>query len=250
MHRRAFLGLMTIGTVSAIADIKSHNNIDNNIWLKKENLAPFLYACKRVELVEKYVGHGNFNILTYDDMLSTAKRYPKIGEFTSKELNFMEELFYTNPNKYGFYGKKTVSSITSSIDKKKVMKIPNTGHYLFRGHSKKLFNRAISDVGQTLILTSGVRGVPKQMNLYLNKIKSTKGDITLASNSIAPPGYSYHSIGDFDVGKKGWGYKNFTTSFMRTKEFWKLKQLSYISMRYTVNNQDGVRFEPWHIKTI
>jgi LAS superfamily LD-carboxypeptidase LdcB len=88
------------------------------------------------------------------------------------------------------------------------------------------------------------------MNLYFNKIKRTGGNINLASKSLAPAWYSYHTIGDFDVGKKGWGYKNFTASFITTKEFWRLRRLSYVSIRYTLNNKDGVRFEPWHVKTI
>jgi len=141
-------------------------------------------------------------------------------------------------------------TLTTNIDKKEVIKIPHTGHYLFKGHSSESYKRVVLDVGNSLILTSGVRGIPKQMNLYFNKIKSTKGDIALASRSLAPPAYSYHSIGDFDVGKKGWGYRNFTVSFVRTKEFWRLQKLPYISLRYTINNKDGVRFEPWHVKII
>ena len=74
--------------------------------------------------------------------------------------------------------------------------------------------------------------------------------MTKASRSIAPPAYSYHTISDFDVGRKGWGHKNFTADFASTYEFNKMTQLDYIGMRYNMNNSDGVRFEPWHVEVI
>ncbi len=247
MNRRLFLGLMTSSAISAVASIKE---ADDSVWISDKEVPIFLSIAKKIELIKRWVGNGNFNILSYDDMLKTAKYHSSIGKFTPIELAFMEKIFYQNPDTHGFYGKKTVPHITTKINKRDVVKIRHTGHYLFRGHSKESYKRVIGDVGRSLYLTSGVRGVPKQMNLYFNKIKRTGGNISLASRSLAPPAYSYHSIGDFDVGKKGWGYKNFTVSFITTKEFWKLRRLSYISMRYTVNNKDGVRFEPWHVKII
>jgi len=248
MRRRTFLGLIAASSVSAMANTQKHN--DDVVWLRDDQVAPFMHVHKKIELVKRYVGFGNFNILSFDDMLKVAARYSRIGAFTPIELAFIEEIFYADPKEHGFYGKRTMQTLTTNINKKDVMKIPHTGHYLFLGHSDESYNRVLADVGKSLILTSGVRGIPKQMNLYFKKIKSTKGNITLASRSLAPPAYSYHSIGDFDVGKKGWGYKNFTVSFARTKEFWRLQKLPYISMRYTINNKDGVRFEPWHVKII
>lgn len=247
MQRRAFLGLIVGSTVSLMA---KDNSETKSIWLRHDQVKPFLSAQKKIELVKRHVGYGNFNIISFDDMLKTAIKYPKIGKFSKEELAFIEEIFYADPSEFGFYGKKTVPSLTTRINPKDVIKISRTGHYLFKGHSKESYERVISDIGKSLILTSGVRGVPKQMNLYFNKIKSTNGNLTEASKSLAPPAYSYHSLGDFDVGKKGWGYKNFTVSFARTKEFWELRRLPYISMRYTINNKDGVRFEPWHVKII
>jgi len=248
MRRRTFLGLIAAGSVSAMANTQKYES--DVVWLRDDQASSFAHVQKKIELVKRYVGYGNFNILSFDDMLKIAARYSKIGKFTLQELALIEEIFYADPSEHGFYGKRTMPTLTTNINKKDVMKIPNTGHYLFKGHSDDSYERIISDVGKSLVLTSGVRGIPKQMNLYFNKIKSTKGNITLASRSLAPPAYSYHSIGDFDVGKKGWGYKNFTVSFARTEEFWRLQRLSYISMRYTINNKYGVRFEPWHIKII
>ena len=174
----------------------------------------------------------------------------KIGAFTPAELAFIEEVFYTDPVIYGFYGKKTVDKLTATINEKEVVKISGTGHFLYKGHSQESFNRIIKDVGKTVILTSGIRSVVKQLGLHLEKIQSEKGNITIATRSLVPPAYSYHTIGDFDVGKKGWGYQNFTANFARTEEFWSLQKLSYISMRYTLGNGDGVRYEPWHVKIV
>jgi zinc D-Ala-D-Ala carboxypeptidase len=223
---------------------------DNSLWIEDSEVNVFLSLCNKLEQVKRIVGYGNFNLLSFDSMLKVASRYSRIEPFSKEEIAFMEKMFYENPAKYGFFGEKTVSSITYNIPKKEVIKIPHTGHYLFRGHSEESYERVIKDIGDSLFLTSGIRNIPKQMNLYFNKIKSTGGNITAAVHSLAPPAYSYHSIGDFDVGKKGWGYKNFTASFARTEEFWRLRQLSYISMRYTINNKDGVRFEPWHVKIV
>jgi len=248
MNRRLFLGLAASGVATSL--MASTNSKKSSIWINNQEVDIFLSICKKIDLIKKTVGYGNFNILSFDGMLKTAARYSKIGKFTPVEIAFIEKMFYEDPSKYGFYGQRTVESLTNIISKKNVVKIPHTGHYLFKKHSDNLYERVITDVGKSLILTSGVRNVPKQMNLYFNKIKKTGGNITLASSSLAPPGYSYHSIGDFDVGKKGWGYKNFTASFVTTKEFWRLRSLSYVSIRYTLNNKDGVRFEPWHVKTI
>jgi len=162
----------------------------------------------------------------------------------------LDKLFHEDPNKYGFYGQQTCPKITTKISKKDIVKIPHTGHYLYKGKPLNDYKRLLKDVGDDLVLTSGVRGVMKQMRLYIHRIYSLKGNVTQASHIIAPPAYSYHSVGDFDVGKKGFGYANFTTKFTKTKEFKELEKLNYISMRYTINNKDGVRYEPWHVKVI
>jgi len=72
----------------------------------------------------------------------------------------------------------------------------------------------------------------------------------MASRSLAPPGYSFHGVGDFDVGKKGYGIDNFTEKFTKTDVYKKLNDLGYIRFRYHQDNYLGVRFEPWHIKVV
>jgi hypothetical protein len=204
----------------------------------------------RLRRVKNFVGYGNFNIISFDHALLYAKNYSVIGAFSKEEISLIEKLFYEDPKQYGFYGERVCDDITQKILRKEVEKIPHTGHYLFKGKPLEDYARLKKDIGDELILTSGVRNIVKQMSLYADKIYSCKGNITQASFSLAPPGYSYHSRCDFDVGKRGFGYKNFTAQFARTKEFRALRQLKYIDMRYTINNKDGVRYEPWHVKVI
>ena len=72
----------------------------------------------------------------------------------------------------------------------------------------------------------------------------------MASQTIAPPGYSYHGIGDFDVGQTGFGSANFTIRFSQTSVYRELTQLDYIAFRYPQGNRLGVQFEPWHIQVV
>lgn len=70
----------------------------------------------------------------------------------------------------------------------------------------------------------------------------------MASRSLAPTGYSYHAIGDFDVDGQGFGGRNITSGFVKTEVFKQLAAFGFIEIRYPKNNLYGVRFEPWHIK--
>jgi len=247
MQRRDFLGVLGVGLLSSMA--RADTLTSGDIWVKEEHKLLFASVLKKLNLVESIVGHANFNLISLDETLKIAKGYSKVEPFTAAELAYIEEVFYTDPRIYGFNGKKTIEQISATINKKDVIKISGTGHYVF-GDYAPLLERLVKDVGESLILTSGVRGMVKQLCLHLEKIESEKGNITVASRSLVPPAYSYHSIGDFDVGKKGWGHQNFTANFARTEEFWQLQKLSYVSMRYTIGNGDGVRFEPWHIKIV
>ena len=114
----------------------------------------------------------------------------------------------------------------------------------------EIYEKARRELGNDLILTSGVRGVVKQMLLFLGKALDNRGNLSLASRQLAPPGYSYHGIGDLDVGKAGFGAENFTERFMLTDVFRKLTERGYLSLRYPRDNMLGVRYEPWHIKIV
>ena len=93
-----------------------------------------------------------------------------------------------------------------------------------------------------------MRGLAKQYHLFLRKAVETQGNLSRAARSLAPPGYSFHAVGDFDIGKLGLGSENFTDRFAETEEFSKLIDLGYVDIRYPESNPFGVRHEPWHIK--
>ncbi len=202
----------------------------------------------KLKKTQKYVGYGHFNLLNFDALLYIARNTPKIGAFSKQELEYIENVFYTQAADYGFYGEKVTYKLSDKIAKKETIKIPYTGHYLYQGEPLALYERLKREVGPSVVLTSGVRSVVKQLDLFLYKASKLEGNYSLAAHSLAPPGYSFHGISDFDVGKVGYGYKNFTSAFAHTKEYKNLQKLGYINIRYPKNNPFGVRFEPWHIK--
>ena len=246
MNRRNFLLLSALSPVMA----KDYLNIEQDVFLTKNDHQTLISLDRRLRRVKKFVGFANFNYISYDTTLFYARNYSSIGKFTKDEKALVEKLFYSNPIKFGFYGDRTIGKISQKISKKDITKISHSGHFIYKGKPLEDYNRIIKDVGDNLILTSGVRNVVKQLSLYVSKLKSTKGNLSTASNIIAPPAYTYHAISDFDIGKKGWGGKNFTSAFAKTSEFREIRKLDYIGIRYTVNNKDGVRFEPWHVKVI
>jgi LAS superfamily LD-carboxypeptidase LdcB len=163
-------------------------------------------------------------------------------------LDFLEEIFFTDVNQYGFFGAKVTPELTARISIPDVVKIHGSGHYLLKGSSYNFYQKIKQDVDQQLLLTSGIRNVVKQMHLFLAKALQSKLNLSKASRSLAPPGNSFHYIGDFDVGKIGLGEQNFTEDFSHTEEFSRMVNLGYIDIRYTDINLYGVRYEPWHIK--
>lgn len=246
MNRRSFLLLSTLSPLLA----KDYVEINQDVNLHLNDLKTLYSLDARLKRLRRYVGYANFNIISLDEALYYARNYPAIGEFTKLELALIEKLFYSEPNKYGFYGDKTVDNISQKIPSKEIEKIAHSGHFIFKGKPLEDYHRILKDIGDNLILTSGIRNVVKQLSLYISKVKSLNGNLSKASNVIAPPAYTYHAVSDFDVGKRGWGNRNFTSAFARTEEFYKMQKLDYISIRYTINNKDGVRFEPWHVKVI
>lgn len=225
-------------------------DISKDIFLEKEFHESFKSVQKKIKYVQSFVGYGNFNIISFDETLDILRYSKDQSIFTKDELNFIEHIFYYEPSYHGFYGERTTSNLTAKIDLKEIEKIPYTGHYLFKDRSKETYEKLKKDIGPTIYLTSGVRSVVKQLKLFLDKLDSVEMNLSKASRTIAPPAFTYHSVGDFDVGKKGLGSDNFTERFSYTSEFSQMKTLKYIDMRYTVGNKDGVRYEPWHVKVV
>jgi hypothetical protein len=205
-------------------------------------------SVRRLTRLQQLVGHGNFQILSFDNGLSIAREYSQVGTFSKEELRFLEMLFYAEARRYGFFGQKPLKKLTDRIQKKNVIKIPYSGNYLYKGLPLETFQKIKKQVGDGVILTSGIRSVMKQFLLFLNKAYKNNGNLSLASRSLAPPGYSFHGIGDFDVGQVGFGKENFTERFTTTKAYKRLSELGYLKLRYPQNNLLGVRFEPWHIR--
>jgi hypothetical protein len=172
----------------------------------------------------------------------------EVGRFSENELIFLEKIFYTESIVYGFLDDKPMKNLTDRIDKQRTVKVPYSGNYLYQGPPLETYRQIKNRIGENLILTSGLRSIVKQFYLFLNKVYTHQGNLSLASRSLAPPGYSFHGIGDFDVGQVNFGEYNFTEKFTDSGVYKKLTDLGYSGFRYPDGNQLGVRFEPWHIK--
>ncbi len=221
---------------------------EDDICLDREGFRLLKFSLHRLKRLQRTVGHGNFHLLDFDDALKIARSYSKVGRFPKDELDFLETIFYEDGTRFGFLGKKPLKNLTDRIGKQKVVKVRRTGNYLYKGLPLETYKGIKQHLGDQVILTSGVRSVTKQFFLFLNKAYKSKGNLSLASRSLAPPGYSYHGIGDFDVGQVGFGSDNFSERFTSTKVYRRLVDLGYINLRYPRGNLLGVRFEPWHIK--
>ena len=271
--KAAFMGVMGLGpATNALAEVlktslidlpdnnddhirdylyKMHNfnrSYKNDTYLESKDFITLKSALKRLGRLQKTVGHGNFYLLSFDEALNIAQHYSKVGRFTKQEIDFLEMIFYNDGKLYGFLGEKPCKNLTDRIKRRKVAKIPYTGNYLYKGRPMDIYHKIRRDVGDQVILTSGVRSIIKQFLLFLNKTYNSNGNLSLASRSLAPPGYSYHGVSDFDVGQRGLGPDNFTERFTSTTVFKRLEKLGYINLRYQLDNMLGVRFEPWHIK--
>ena len=224
------------------------HDFKSDIYISESNSLLLVPTVQRLQRVQDFVGYANFNLLSFDEMLYFARNYAQIGAFTPKELAFLDEIFHADATDYGFFGDKVTTKLNHRILQKDVTKIQGSGHFLQKGESLNHFLQIRRDVGSELQLTSGIRNNVKQMHLFLAKALQSKGNLSKASRSLAPPGYSFHNAGDFDVGKLGLGELNFTSDFSQTEEYKRLIRLGYVDIRYTDNNQFGVRYEPWHIK--
>ncbi len=278
MHRREFLHTLSAATLmlygidagatvvtagdtmatALLADsgIKDHlsrthqpdQHYANDIFISPEQKPQLVSLQQRLTRLQKTVGHGNFALIGVDEMRLYGRNYSVIGHFTRAELELLEQVFNADAGSYGFKGEKPLGSLTATIERRALSRQSGSSQYLFKGEAQSAYNKIRKALGDELVLTSGVRGVVKQVHLFLSKAVAFDGNLSLASRSLAPPGYSFHGIGDFDVGKRGWGARNFTPAFANTGEFRRLQELGFITIRYPADNQLGVRYEPWHIK--
>lgn len=240
------------GAAASVASLEKIRHFDqeypDDYRVEHGAFETLLSVATRIERTQRLVGHGNFNLLSFDQMLRFGANFPEIGAFPRAECDFLEELFFADATRYGFYGERVIDRLNAGISKRDVVKIAGSGHYLLKGEPLEKFKRIRRDVGDSIALTSGVRSLVKQYQLFLSKAVETNGNLSRVSRSLAPPGYSFHARGDFDLGKEGFGLNNFTESFCETDEYRKLIDLGYVAIRYTPTNRFGVRHEPWHIK--
>ncbi len=209
---------------------------------------PLLHECaEHLGRLEAVVGYGFFHLLGFDDALNYGRNYSRVGAFTRPEIAFMEKIFYTDARSYGFLDDKPLKNLTHAVSRSKVVRIAATGNYLHRGASFETYQRIRKSIGDRVVLTSGVRGIMKQFRLFLSRASHGDGNLSLASRQIAPPGYSYHGLNDFDVGQAGFGDLNFTDRFTTTDAYYRMADLGYLNLRYPRDNLLGVRYEPWHI---
>lgn len=220
----------------------------DDILLDQNGLMLLDSVVRRIQRVRAHVGHGNFCILGFDHCIKVARNSSKVGAFTKAELDFMEEIYFRDAKEYGFFGEKQITQMTEEINSLDVYKVPYSGNYLFLGASYEKYLNIQKKIGDELVLTSGIRGVTKQFYLFLSKAHRFNGNLSLASRSLAPPGYSYHATGDFDVGQRGFGGGNFSEEFTGTPVYKRLTNLGYVRYRYERDNMLGVRYEPWHVK--
>ena len=233
----------------AIAKSKDFDqHYQDDIILTSNELRLLESVAGRLERAQVVIGHGHFNLVSFDQLLDHARMFPSIGRLPSEEIDFLESTFSRDSRDLGFYGKKVLTNLGAAIPDKDVKKIAGTGHYLLRGQPLERYERIREDIGDSITLTSGVRGMVKQFQLFLSKAVTVDGNLSQAARSLAPPGHSHHARGDFDVGKVGLGAQNFTEDFAATDEYKKLTDLGYVEIRYEPGNPFGVRHEPWHIK--
>ena len=278
MKRRDFLKAIIAGVITAgfapkalaqIANISSSTSSVNNddhirdylckmryhdkpheddICLDRKKYHLLKFSVRRLKRLQQYTGYGNFYLLDFDNAIKIARNYSFVGAFSLAELDFLEMVFYEGAPLYGFLGEKPIKNLTKRIQRREVVKVPYTGNYLYKGLPLETYRKIKQNMGDQVVLTSGVRSVMKQFLLFLDKAYKNNGNLSLASRSLAPPGYSFHGIGDFDVGQVGLGAANFTEDFTSTMVYKRLVDLGYINLRYPQDNMMGVRFEPWHIK--
>ena len=222
----------------------------DDIYLNEGQFALLKSCLARLSRIQRIVGYANFNLLSFDKARLVAQHYLAVGAFSQQETDFIDSLFHADATRYGFLGKKVSNSLTDDIKRSEVVKLHGSGHYLYKGAALQTYINMQKTLGQQLQLTSGIRSVVKQLHLFMSKAEKAGGNLSRAARSLAPPGHSFHGVGDFDVGQRGLGAANFTNAFAQTEIYHRLCDLGLISMRYPFANPYGVRHEPWHIKVV
>lgn len=280
MNRRGFLSLVSVSALASYSLFENYTTDDvsvdisnaavdslnestnvlkvknfdttysEDVLLEQDRMSTLFSLHKKLKYLQSYVGYANFAILSFSELLRYSKNSRKIEAFTKQELELVDDLFHINAKEYGFLGERINYKLNDRIERNVLTKVAASGQYVYKGTSLDTYKRLKNDIGEELILTSGVRSIAKQLYLFVNKAVQVKGNLSKASRSLAPPGHSYHAIGDFDVGMRGLGELNFTKEFANTSVYEQIRKIKYINIRYHETNSLGVRYEPWHIKVV
>ena len=123
-------------------------NMDNfehahheDVFLAADKHQVLVYNVKRLDRVQNLVGHGNFNVLSFDERLCHSKYNKSVGVFKAEEIEFPEETFSNNVMRFGFYGERVTDEITTIVAGNVRIKLPRTVHYLFKGDSLNLYDK-------------------------------------------------------------------------------------------------------------
>lgn len=259
MRRRVFIRALAAGAAAAgpLRRVSARTAVGDtfdehlagDVWLAPADRPLAARTLARLARVQRTVGHGNFQTLGFDGALKIARGYQAVGRFERAELEFVERLFHADAARYGFMGEKVARTLTEPVPGR-LVRPAGARQRLVRGHAQARFDEMRAVAGDDLVLTSGVRSVVKQTHLFLAKLARSDGNLSRASRSLAPPGYSYHGIGDFDVGQRGLGSDNFTDRFAGTRLYRRLVEAGYLIERYPRGNLIGVRHEPWHVMVV
>lgn len=215
--------------------------------LTKPELISLKSLDKKIGVVFRHIGYKKSNIINYYDFIKELNASKGLTPLTKNEKEIFDKIYYMDAKEFGFKGARVSSSYKKFIKKEDLIDV-GSGHYLYRGKSYRLYEQISRDTNDTIMITSGFRNVLKQFYIFTMRVIKLKGDMTKAKDLIAPPAYSYHYHGDFDIGVVGMGIDNFTSKIIEYKEYQKLIDLGTISIRYTKYNKIGVKYEPWHIK--
>ncbi len=96
----------------------------NDIQTNSREYKTLKSTVMRLKRLQQLVGHGNFQFLSFDDGISIAREYSRVGTFSKEELRFLEMLFYAEAMRYGFFGQKPLKKLTDRIQKKMSLKYP------------------------------------------------------------------------------------------------------------------------------
>ncbi|HID98410.1 MAG TPA: hypothetical protein EYP57_09545, partial [Thermodesulfobacteriaceae bacterium] len=174
--------------------------LEDDVWATPSQTL-MIYSClDKLNRVQRLTGFGKFNYICMKKTLLLAWQRRKTGRFkgsepettipfTTKEKDFMRSFFGLDAANYGFYGKRVVCDMEYSIRPDELQYMG--GHYIRKGPAMDRFRKIkdqverhpalvnlISDPVKNsldMVITSGIRNIPKQMRLFFNKAVKLQG---------------------------------------------------------------------------